>query len=137
MHSSVNQHIPFEFRGPDDDPEVYSMYKNMATPGFQLDMESLEQPSVTITFPNDGHVVEEGSAITINFSHIFPNTSATSKVLLKVNELEIPLKYNQRKVEWVPEATGPYYLRIVVYDDKDVTLYQSAPVDIEVSPKID
>ncbi|MEX2514390.1 MAG: hypothetical protein WD398_15915 [Cyclobacteriaceae bacterium] len=44
MESGVNQHIPFEFNGEKDDPEVYKMFKNMRTPGFQLDRELLEQP---------------------------------------------------------------------------------------------
>lgn len=134
MESGVNQHIPFEFRGEKDDPEVYSMFKSMSTPGFELDRESLEQPSVTITYPNDGGVFLEGKPLTIRFSHLFQDTSTTSKVVLLINENEITLENNQKRLEWVPEHAGPYFLRIKVYDDKEELLYQSAPVDIEVSP---
>jgi len=60
MESGVNQHIPFEFRGEKDDPEVYKMFKDMTTPGFQLDKKLLEQPSVTIISPNDGSIFMKG-----------------------------------------------------------------------------
>ncbi|HSI78761.1 MAG TPA: hypothetical protein VK957_22900, partial [Lunatimonas sp.] len=71
MESGVNQHIPFEFKGEADDPEVYNMFKSMSTPGYQLDRVLLEQPSVTIVYPNDGNVFKEGNPLTIKFSHLF------------------------------------------------------------------
>ncbi|MBW1868942.1 MAG: serine hydrolase [Deltaproteobacteria bacterium] len=33
MHEKVNQHFPFDFKGPDDDPKVYRMLKALTTPG--------------------------------------------------------------------------------------------------------
>ena len=32
MHETVNQHFPFHFKGPDDDPKVYRMLKTLTTP---------------------------------------------------------------------------------------------------------
>lgn len=134
MESGVNQHIPFEFKGKADDPEVYGMFKNMTTPDYQLDKNKLQQPSVTIIYPNDGNVFKKGDALTVKYSHIFQDTSVASKVVLIVNDIQIPLDNNQKRVEWKPEAAGPYLLRIAVYNDKGEVMYQSAPVDIEVSP---
>ncbi|MEX2567797.1 MAG: hypothetical protein WD431_17755 [Cyclobacteriaceae bacterium] len=134
MESGVNQDIPFEFGGEKDDPEVYKMFKNMSTPGFQLDKELLEQPSITITYPNDGSVFMEGNPLTVQFSHLFQDTSLSSKMVLMVNDKQIPVEDKQKKLEWKPEAAGPYYLRMVVYDGEGELMYQSAPVDIEVSP---
>jgi len=33
MQDTVNQHFPFHFKGPDDDPKVYRMLKALTTPG--------------------------------------------------------------------------------------------------------
>ena len=33
MHETVNQHFPFHFKGPDDDPKVYRMLKSLTVPG--------------------------------------------------------------------------------------------------------
>ena len=33
MHETVNQHFPFRFKGPDDDPKVYRMLKSLTAPG--------------------------------------------------------------------------------------------------------
>jgi len=137
MESGVNQHIPFEFRGEKDDPEVYKMFKDMTTPGFQLDKKLLEQPSVTIISPNDGSVLREGKPFTIHFSHLFQDTSTSSKVVLVVNDKQIPLENHQKKLEWKPEAAGAYDLKIHVYNKMGDLMYQSAPVDIEVRPQIE
>ncbi len=137
MESGVNQDIPFIFEGQKDDPEVYKMFKSMTTPGFQLDRELLEQPSITITYPNDGSVLMEGNSVTVQFSHLFQDTSAASRLVLRVNDKEIPVDNNQKKVVWEPEAAGPYYLRMLVYDEEGQRLYQSAPVDIEISPLVE
>ncbi|MFO7822645.1 MAG: hypothetical protein R6V72_01810 [Cyclobacterium sp.] len=116
MESSVNQHMPFEFSGKMDDPEVYAMFKSMTTPGFQLDKELLEQPSITIIYPNDGSVFIEGNAVTVQFSHLFQDTSVASRLVLQVNDKEIPADNNPKKVVWEPRAAGPYILRMLVYD---------------------
>jgi len=137
MESGVNQHIPFEFKGEADDPEVYKMFKSMSTPGYQLDRGLLEQPSVTIIYPNDGNVFIEGNPLTIKFSHLFQDTTTISKLVLVANDKQIPLESNRKTLEWKPEAAGPDYLRIIVYDEEGEVMYQSAPVDIEVSPLID
>ncbi|WP_158856492.1 hypothetical protein [Lunatibacter salilacus] len=134
MESGVNQHIPFEFKGESDDPEVYNMFKSMSTPGYQLDRAMLEQASVTIVYPNDGNVFKEGNPLTIKFSHLFQDTTTISKLVLMANDKQIPLENNRKSLEWKPEAAGAYYLRIVVYDEQGEVMYQSAPVDIEVSP---
>jgi len=134
MESGVNQHIPFEFKGKNDDPEVYTAFKNMSTPNFQLDKKQLEQSSITIIFPNDGSVFMEGNSLTINLSHLFPDTSNFSKVVFMANDKQILLAKDQKRLEWKPEAAGAYELRVRVFDKLGTLLYQSAPVDIKVSP---
>lgn len=134
MESGVNQHIPFEFKGKEDDPEVYLMFNNMTRPGFELDIETLEQPSITIVYPNDGSVFMEGTTLTVKYSHLFRDTSVSSPIVLQVNDREIPVENNQKQLNWKPEAAGPYLLRMLVYGEEGKLLYQSAPVDIEVSP---
>src|SRR5690606_19968848 len=71
MNIAVNQSIPFQFNGKDDDPEVYEMYKQATTPGSRMDTKSLKQPSITITQPNDGNIFMEGEPIEIKISHLF------------------------------------------------------------------
>lgn len=136
MESGVNQHIPFEFNGESDDPEVYKMFKNMTTPGYQLDRKILEQPSVTIISPNDGDAFLLGNPLTIHWSHLFQDTSKISKIVFLANEKNILLGKAQRQLEWKPEEAGPYNLRILVFNDKEVLMYQSAPVDIVVSTRV-
>lgn len=126
--------MPFEFTGKMDDPEVYAMFKSMTTPGFQLDKESLEQPSITTIYPNDDSVFMAGNAITVQFSHLFQDTSVASRLALQVNDKEIPVDNNPKKVVWEPKAAGLYNVRMLVYDKEGKLLNQSAPVDIEISP---
>jgi hypothetical protein len=136
MESGVNQHIPFEFKGKNDDPKVYKAFKNMSTPNFSLDNKQLEQSSITVISPIDGSVFIEGDSLTINLSHLFPDTSNISKVVFMANDKQILLAKDQKRLEWKPESTGAYELRVKVFNKLGALLYQSAPVDIKVSPSL-
>ncbi|WP_162416921.1 hypothetical protein [Cyclobacterium roseum] len=79
----------------------------------------------------------EGNSVTAPFPHLFQDTSVASRLVLRFNDNKIPVDNNQKKVVWEPEAAGPYYLRMLVYDEEGHRLYQSAPVDIEISPLVE
>lgn len=65
MNYSVNQKAPFRFKGIADDSVVYKMFKNVSSPGFQIDLHSMKIPSNKITSPNDGDIFNVGEKIII------------------------------------------------------------------------
>ena len=58
MNYTVNQKAPFQFKGIADDSVVYKMFKNVSSPGFQIDLHSMKIPSSTIISPNDGDILK-------------------------------------------------------------------------------
>jgi hypothetical protein len=44
MNHSINQKIPFRFMGEADDTVVYKMFKNVSTPGYQINVEKMRTP---------------------------------------------------------------------------------------------
>lgn len=132
MHSRINQHIPFEFKGGEDDAEVYAMYKQVTTAGNELDIEKLKQPSITITYPNDGNIFKLGDEIEIVLSCIFLEKLVVEEMRLQTNGQEVPIEVGQEKINWRPEKVGPDVLRVLALDKQGMQVYLSAPVDIEV-----
>lgn len=65
MNYPVNQEAPFRFKGIADDSVVYKMFKNVSSPGFQIDLHSMKIPSNTITSPNDDDIFNVGEKIII------------------------------------------------------------------------
>ena len=132
MHAPRNQRVPFEFLGTADDPEVYQMYRNVATPGYKIDPESLKQTSITIIDPNDGDGFRLGQPISIRLSHMYPDKSIQSKIEIYANEVLIATPENRLQVNWQPEAPGIYNFEARVKDLKGNILYRSSKVDIIV-----
>lgn len=135
MNINLNQSLPFEFHGTADDPEVYDMYKNVTTPGYLLKTASLEQPSITITRPNDGDVFFEGNPVEVHISHIFRDTIGKHTVVFTANGEHVEFDADLKKFTWTPENAGSYLLKVTVYNEHQEELYASAPVDIQVSAK--
>lgn len=134
MGLPVNQLIPFEFRGVEDDPEVYKMFSNLTTPDYVIDPEALKQISITITHPNDGQIFPAGRNIGIHISYLYPDTSIQYSIELLVNgqktadaRTRVPIRAN-----WVPESPGIYILQAVVRDEAGNELQRSGEVDIIV-----
>lgn len=134
MGMPVNQWIPFEFKGVEDDPEVYRMYRNLTTPGSVIDPEALKQTSITITHPNDGQIFPDGRIIIVSISYLYPDTSAEYSIELLVNgekaanaRTRVPIRVN-----WTPEGPGIYIFQAVVRDEAGNELQRSGQVDIIV-----
>lgn len=129
-----NQYFPFEFLGVDDDAEVYQMYNNVTTPGFQMDPESLEYNSITINYPHDGEIFRLGQPIEINLSHLFTDESEASTIEVLANDEQIAELDNgiRLRVSWAPDEPGIYDFQAVVRDEAGDELYRSAEVDIIV-----
>lgn len=129
-----NQHFPFEFQGVGEDPEVYEMYNNLTTPGFQIDLESLEYNSVTINYPHDGEIFRLGQTIEINLSHLYSDESDASTIVVLANNEQITELDNgiRLRVSWEPDEPGIYDFQVVVRDETGRELYRSAEVDIIV-----
>jgi hypothetical protein len=130
MHSQKNQHIPFEFEGREDDPDVYEMFRKVSTPGEQLSLEELQEPSLTITHPNDGNRFKENQAIEVNFNSLFFDPLKGSTIYFIVNG-EVEMEDTQPPFTWTPSKKGEYFMYLEVYDNGKL-VYTSAPVDVVV-----
>ncbi len=130
MHSQKNQHIPFEFEGREDDPDVYEMFGKVSTPGEQLSLESLEEPSLTITYPNDGNRFKENEVIEVSFIPLFFDRLDAPTISFIVNG-EVEKIDVKSQFTWDPSKKGDYFMYLEVYDNADL-IYTSAPVDVVV-----
>jgi hypothetical protein len=138
MAAFRNQYFPFEFRGVEDDPEVYEMYRNVSEPGYQIDPESLKQNSITINYPHDGEIFSAGQTINIHLSHLYFGESETLQIELLANgeriaELESGVRI---RAAWEPDEPGIYDFQAVVRNETGEELYRSAEVDIIVEPEM-
>ncbi len=129
-----NQYFPFEFLGVEDDPEVYKMYSDLSTPGFQMDPESLKYNSITINYPHDGEIFRLGQTVEINLSHLFTDESEAHSIEVLANDEQIAELDNgiRLRVNWAPDEPGIYDFLAVVRDEAGEELYRSAEVDIIV-----
>jgi len=129
-----NQYFPFEFQGVEDDREVYKMYRQVTTPGFQIDLESLDYNSITINYPHDGEIFRLGQSIEINLSHLFSEESEASTIVVLANNEQIAELDNgiRLRTSWEPDEPGIYDFQAVVRNEAGEELYRSAEVDIIV-----
>ncbi len=129
-----NQYFPFQFQGIEDDPEVYEMYRQVSTPGFQIDLESLEFNSITINYPHDGEIFRSGQSIEINLSHLYTEESEASTIVVLANNEQIAELDNgiRLRTSWEPDEPGIYDFQAVVRNEAGAELYRSAEVDIIV-----
>ncbi|MDD4109463.1 MAG: cellulase family glycosylhydrolase [Prolixibacteraceae bacterium] len=134
MNSAVNQYYPFKFSGVEDDTFVYNMFRDVTTPGFKIDTESLKQTSIIITSPNDGDIFNPGQNITVKLSHLYPDDSQPYIIELYVNNIPIALINNKLPLmlQWKPESSGTFILEAVVKNDDGEERYRSPKVDIIV-----
>ena len=138
MNNVVNQYIPFEFQGIEDDPEVYKMFKNLTTPGFQINPDLLKQTSITISYPRNGEKLRIGQNILFRIGHIYPNKSIPYTIELFENGQKTDSAYNRplRSVTWQSQRPGVFEFKVVVKDETGKELYQSSQVEIIVEPSI-
>jgi hypothetical protein len=129
-----NQYFPFEFNGVADDPEVYRMYRDLTTDGFQIDLESLQHNSITINYPHDGEIFRTGQNININLSHLYYDDPGGARIELLVNNEKIAEVNNniRLRVPWQSDEPGVYIFQAVVRDEAGNEMYRSAEVDIIV-----
>lgn len=132
MNIKVNQHMPFDFSGVEDDTAVYSMFKAVATPSLQIDPESLKQTSIIITSPNDGDIFSLGETVSIELSHLYPNRSVPYTVELLANNEPVATVGRKTQVNWQAKKTGVVVFEAVVKDDAGEEIYRSSKMDIIV-----
>ncbi len=133
MHSRVNQTIPFTFGGYADDTATYNMMKKVVTPGFTIDKDLLLQPSVIITYPNDGDIFKKDQNVGIRFSYINPDTTIKSNIRIYANDKEAGVTGTlQKQFRLQLSEEGTIYLRIAVTDEKGNEILRSPGVDIIV-----
>lgn len=130
MNSSINQKIPFRFMGGVDDTVVYKMFKNVSSPGFQIDLEAMKTSSVIITYPNDGDIFNVGENIEVRISNFHPDKSIDYSIQLFVNDQPVMAAGKNLQVNWQSDKFGTYLLQAVVKDTSGIELYRSAKVDI-------
>ena len=132
MNPPVNQKAPFRFMGEADDTIVYRMFKNVSSPGFQIELESLQTPSVTVIYPNDGDIFNIGETIEVRISFPYPSKSMDYSILLFVNNQSWKDAGKASQISWKPVKVGNYILEAVIADSSGNELYRSAKVDIIV-----
>ncbi len=132
MNSKVNQHIPFEFSGAEDDTTVYNMFRKVTTPGFQIDPNLLKQASITITSPNDGDIFNVGENVNIQISHINPDTTALYTIELLANNKPVATVDRKLQVNWQPYKAGIVVFEVVVKNSSREEIYRSSKMDIIV-----
>jgi hypothetical protein len=126
--------MPFDFSGVEDDTAVYSMFKAVTTPGFQIDPESLKQTSIVITSPNDGDIFSLGETVPIELSHLNPDRSVPYTIELLANNKPVATVGQKLQVNWQPEEPGAVVFEAVVKDASGEEMYRSPKMDIIVQP---
>jgi hypothetical protein len=132
MNSKVNQHIPFEFSGAEDDTAVYNMFSAVTTPGYQIDTKSLKQTSIIITSPNDGDIFKVGETVNIELSHIYPDEDINYTIELLANNESVATVNRNLEVNWQPEEPGVVVFEAVVKNSSGEEIYRSPKMDIIV-----
>jgi len=131
MNNRQNQYMPLRFEGYIDDTIVYKMMKRSITPGLSLDKNSLTQPSIIITYPNDGDVFKFGQAINIKFSYLFADKTEKRIIHLFTNNKEAGITgTGQNQFCLNLREKGIIYLNMVVTDEKGKEILRSRKVDI-------
>jgi hypothetical protein len=129
MNSAKNQNVPFEFEGADDDSEVYKMFRNATTPGFQFDEEMFNQPFLIVTSPNDGNVFNTGQNIRILVSVVNP-PDETYIIKVLANNQEIAEANERHQATWNGQQTGVFFLEAVMQDKNGKELLRSPKTEI-------
>jgi hypothetical protein len=133
MHSRHNQNIPFRFDGHLDDTITYNMFRKVSKEGYTIDMKALLEPSVIITYPNDGDIFKTGQPVTVRFSYISPDTALGNVIRLYANNIEAGTAGpGQKQIRMTIKESGVFYLNINVTDENGNEILKSPKVDIIV-----
>lgn len=135
MNVEKNQFIPFEFDGVEDDTLVYIMFKNVTTPGYQIDPELFNETFVMITSPNDGQVFTVGQNVRIQVSVINLPESIPCRIKILANDQPIALTNERLQADWSLQQPGTFVLEAVVENSEGAELYRSPKADIIVQPQ--
>ncbi len=130
MYLRKNQWVPFIFSGADDDPDVYGMYRNLTSPGYQIDHRALVQPYIYMGYPDQGDVYLIGQQVYIKLYHLFSDLATKHNIELLVNDEHVAQMDDELKLYWTPENHGIYELEAVVNDLESNELYRSPKVGI-------
>ena len=133
MNSRQNQTIPFRFEGTSDDTAVYNMMKKASLTGFSFDEAAITQPSLIITYPNDGDIFRIDQKINITWSYLFPDTSQTGIIHVLKNSKPLGVvEGNSRQYPVQLSDEGIWNIEFVVMDKDGEELLRSPKVDIIV-----
>ena len=131
MHKEKNQSAPFEFDGPEDDPDVYAMLKRLTTPGGSTEPASTDSAFALITQPKDGDTFTAGSAIDIlvDLSGARPGHSVT----LSAGDTVIGRRDSAPwQFTWSDAPSGTHDLVATVHNASNAEVTHSRTVDIVV-----
>jgi len=132
MNSPKNQNIPFEFDGTKDDPEVFNMYKNVTTPGYQINSEIASRTFVMITAPNDGQVFYTGQNLPIRVSLVNPPDSVQYYVEILANDEPVARTNENFQANWLTQNPGTFFLKAVIKNKEGKELFYSPRAEIIV-----
>lgn len=131
MHKEQNQSAPFAFDGPEDDPDVYDMLKQLTTPGGCLAPSTSAAAFALITQPRDGDrfAVDTAIDIIVDINGVQPGyTVALGAGDFTIGRLDrAPWTFS-----WTAAPLGGHDLVATVYDASGVEVARSRPVDIVV-----
>jgi hypothetical protein len=131
MYLRKNQWAPFVFSGYDDDPEVYTMFRKLTTPGHRIDKELLMQPSVSLAYPRHGEIFLTGQPVYVKVSSIFAHESLSS-IELVAGGRKAGLVDDNLRLYWQPDSWGIHELEAVARDREGNILYSSPKVSVFV-----
>ncbi len=134
MNSAKNQNIPFEFAGVEDDTLVYIMFKNVTTPGYQIDPGLFNQTFVMITSPNDGQVFTVRQNVRIQISVINPPESVPYHIEILANNEPVSQTDENLQANWLVARAGVFVLEAVIKNSEGAELCRSPKADIIVQP---
>ena len=125
--------MPFRFEGEEDDTAVYSMMKKITGAGYVIDEAAFGQPSLIITYPNDGDIFKTGQRLNIRFTYLHRDTSKKTIIRIFSNNKQIDVvEENKDQYNWKLKEPGMFLLEVVVSDTGGKELLRSPKVDIIV-----
>jgi hypothetical protein len=141
MHSPVNQHAPFVFGGPADDPAVYAAVAQLTsapTRGEPSAGTEPDAPFILISSPIDGQMFEAGDTVTIVVNvRGQPSAPAVVRVEVFAGDVHVGDAASAPwEVVWRNALPGSWDLTAVAHDATGRSV-KSSPVDIVVRPRPD
>lgn len=148
MHAPKNQTVPFEFDGPDDDPEVYAMLRRLTstadaadrafspsgTPDRASSLAGAAIASILITQPRDGDTFETGQSILVVPAVTSPPDEYPARVEILANGRPVAAASTAPwEILWRHVPAGNYDLVAVQRDAQGRELARSNAVDIVVT----